>query len=193
MDTRGLCVWNGEWGPVYARKQYDGDAMGTINTARYQVLKDQLDIYNQDRLSWSIWLYKDIGFQGMVYVDLETPYMTLFESFLAKKHRLAVDAWGADDSAVKSVYQPLLDHVVEEIPEKFRDLYPAPVWRLSDRITRLARNILISEFLVKEWAEHFVGKSVEELDAIAASFKFEACHKREGLNKILTDSAKAVQ
>ncbi|KAJ7785567.1 glycoside hydrolase family 5 protein [Mycena olivaceomarginata] len=185
MDERGLCVWNGEWGPVYARKQYDGEATEKINEVRYQVLKDQLDIYNQDRLSWSIWLYKDIGFQGMVYVDLETPYMTL-------KHRLAIDAWGADDTAVKPVYQHLLDHVVEEVPASYRDLYPHPVWRLSDRVTRLARNILVSEFLVKEWADHFVGKDLEELDAIAASFKYEACQKREGLNKILTDSAKAV-
>lgn len=146
----------------------------------------------QDRLSWSIWLYKDIGFQGMVYLDVESPYMSLFRTFLAKKHRLAVDAWGADDTAVKSVYQPLLDHVLEEIPEQFRELYPAPVWRLSDRVTRLARNILVSEFLVKDWAEHFVGKDTEELDRIAASFKYDACQKREGLNKILTDSAKAV-
>ncbi|KAJ6585147.1 glycoside hydrolase [Mycena capillaripes] len=192
MDQRGLCVWNGEWGPVYARKQYEGEATEKINEARYHVLKDQLDIYNKDRLSWSIWLYKDIGFQGMVYVDLETPYMTLFQSFLAKKHRLAVDAWGADDTSVKPVYQSLQDHVLDEVPPAYRELYPAPVWRLSERITRLARNILISEFLVKEWAEHFVGKDLEELDAIAASFKFEACQKREGLNKILTDSAKAV-
>jgi len=192
MDQRGLCVWNGEWGPVYARKQYEGEAAEEINKVRYQVLKDQLQIYNKDRLSWSIWLYKDIGFQGMVYLDLETPYMTLFKSFLAKKHRLAVDAWGADDTAVKAIYQPLLDHVVEEIPESYRSLYPAPVWRLSDRVTRLARNILVSDFLVKEWADHFVGKDMTELDAIAASFKYEACQKREGLNKILTDSAKAV-
>ncbi|KAJ7486029.1 glycoside hydrolase [Mycena galericulata] len=192
MDERGLCVWNGEWGPVYARKQYEGEATEKINEERYKVLKDQLDIYNKDRLSWSIWLYKDIGFQGMVYLDLETPYMSLFRNFLAKKHRLAVDAWGADDTAVKPVYQPLLDHVLEEIPLAFRELYPAPVWRLSDRVTRLARNILISEFLVKEWAEHFVGKDKEELDRIAASFKYEACLKREGLNKILTDNAKAV-
>ncbi|KAK7048503.1 glycoside hydrolase family 5 protein [Favolaschia claudopus] len=191
MDERGLCVWNGEWGPVYARKQYEGEATDSINEVRYRVLKDQLDIYNKDRLSWSIWLYKDIGFQGMVYLDLETPYMTLFKSFLAKKHRLAIDAWGADDTAVRPVYQPLLDHVLQEIPASYRDLYPAPVWRLSDRITRLARNILISEFMVKEWADHLVGKSLEELDAIAGSFKYEACQKREGLNKILTASAEA--
>ncbi|KAJ7069633.1 glycoside hydrolase [Mycena amicta] len=192
MDARGLCVWNGEWGPVYARKQYDGEATDTINATRYQVLKDQLDIYNHDRLSWSIWLYKDIGFQGMVHVATTTPYMTLLESFLAKKHRLAVDAWGADDAAVRHIYQPLVQHVLEEVPEANRALYPHPIWRLQDRVTRLARNILVSEYLVKEWADHFIGKSKEELDEIAASFKFEACNKREGLNKILTDNAKLV-
>ncbi|TFK35831.1 glycoside hydrolase [Crucibulum laeve] len=193
MDQRGLCVWNGEWGPVYARKQYEGEATDSINQVRYRVLKDQLEIYNQDRMSWSIWLYKDIGFQGMVYVSQDTPYMKLFSDFLAKKHRLAIDAWGADDTAVRSVYQPLIDHILTEIPEKYRALYPAPVWKLTDRITRLSRNILVSEFMVKEWADHFIGKSEAELDEIAASFKFDGCLKREGLNTILTESAKAVQ
>lgn len=47
MDQRGLCVWNGEWGPVYARKQYEGEATDKINEERYKVLKDQLDIYNK--------------------------------------------------------------------------------------------------------------------------------------------------
>ncbi|KAF8063530.1 glycoside hydrolase [Lyophyllum atratum] len=193
MDERNLCVWNGEWGPVYARKQYEGEATDSINESRFKVLKDQLSIYNQDRLSWSIWTYKDIGFQGMVYVSTSTPYMTLFKDLLAKKHRLAVDAWGADDVAVRDVYKPLIDHVLEEVPAKFQNLYPAPVWKLDSRVTRLARNILVSEFMIREWAEHFVGKSEAELDDIAASFKFEACLKREGLNTILTENAKLVQ
>jgi hypothetical protein len=47
MDQRGLCVWNGEWGPVYARKQYDGAATDAINERRLRVLKDQLAIYNR--------------------------------------------------------------------------------------------------------------------------------------------------
>lgn len=47
MDQRELCVWNGEWGPVYARKHYDGEATEAINEQRYQVLKDQLGIYNE--------------------------------------------------------------------------------------------------------------------------------------------------
>ncbi|KII90335.1 glycoside hydrolase family 5 protein [Plicaturopsis crispa FD-325 SS-3] len=190
MDQRGLCVWNGEWGPVYAREQYEGDQTKEINEHRYKVLEDQLDIYNKDRLSWTIWLYKDIGFQGMVYIPTDAAYMTLFKDFLAKKHRLAIDAWGADDSKVRHVYQPLVDHITEEVPEKFQNLYPFPVWKLADRVGRLARNILLSEFLIREWAEHFRGKEEAELDKIAQSFKFENCVHREGLNKILTDNAK---
>ncbi|KAF5370616.1 hypothetical protein D9758_001953 [Tetrapyrgos nigripes] len=187
MDQRGLCVWNGEWGPVYARRQFDGDATDQINAIRYRVLQDQLAIYKKDSLSWSIWLYKDIGFQGMVYVSLDTPYMKLLEKFLEKKHWLAVDAWGADDSHVKDVYEPLIQHVKKEVPEEFQKLYPYPVWRMEGRVTRLARNILVAEYLVKEWAAHFVGKSEKELDEIAASFSFENCLKRDQLNKILTE------
>ncbi|KAJ7213856.1 glycoside hydrolase family 5 protein [Mycena pura] len=189
LDERGLCVWNGEWGPVYARQQYDGETTEEINRVRLHVLKDQLDMYNKDRLSWSIWLYKDIGFQGMVHVSTSTPYMTLLRSFLAKKHRLAADKWGADDSAVKHVYAPLIAHILEEVPPQYRAIYPAPAHRLIDRVEMLARNILVSEFLVREWADHFVGMDKEELDRIAASFKFEACEKRGQLNGILSENA----
>ncbi|KAJ2998826.1 hypothetical protein NUW54_g6996 [Trametes sanguinea] len=116
MDGRARAL-RVEWGvgPVYARKEYEGDRTDAINEERYRVLKDQLDIYNKDRLSWSIWLYKDIGFQGMVYVSRETPYMKLFKDFLAKKHRLALDAWGADDSQVRDAYQPLIDLIKREV------------------------------------------------------------------------------
>lgn len=216
MDERGLCVWNGEWGPVYARKQYDGEATDAINEQRYQVLKDQLAIYNdvrpppfsistsspvtndahpcmQDRLSWSIWLYKDIGFQGMVYVSQESKYITLLKDFLAKKHRLAVDAWGADTTCVQHIYQPLIDHIAKEIPLENQGLYPAPVWKMPDRVARLSRCLLVAEYLVKEWAEHFRGKSEAELEEIAQSFKFENCLRREELNKILTANATLVE
>ena len=57
MDERGLCVWNGEFGPVYARRQYDGEATDAINARRYQVLKDQLQLYNKvcEGFVWKCW------------------------------------------------------------------------------------------------------------------------------------------
>lgn len=47
IDKYGLCVWNGEWGPAYARKEYDGEETDRINERMYLVLKDQLEIYKQ--------------------------------------------------------------------------------------------------------------------------------------------------
>jgi hypothetical protein len=128
----------------------------------------------------------------MVHVSRDTPYMTLFKDFLAKKHRLAIDAWGADDTAVRHVYDPLIALIRQEVKPEHQELYPAPVWKLSDRIGRLSRNILVSEFLVREWAEHFTGKSEQELDEIAQSFAFKNCLHRDGLNKVLTDNASLV-
>ncbi|KAF9050862.1 glycoside hydrolase [Hymenopellis radicata] len=189
MDDRGLCVWNGEWGPVYARRMYDGDATDRINDARYMVLRDQLELYSKDTLGWSIWLYKDIGFQGMVYVSPDTAYMTRFKDFLAKKHRLAVDAWGADDKHVKHVYDPIVEHIREAVPdESKRKLYP-PIWSLEDRVTRITRTILVAEYLVAEWADIFRGLDEEALEELAKSFHFDNCVKREGLNEVLRNNA----
>ena len=137
-------------------------------------------------------MYKDIGFQGMVHVSLDTPYMTLFKDFLAKKHRLAVDAWGADVTHVQPAYQPLIDLIQKEVKPEHQTLYPWPLWKAEDRAGRLARNILVSEFLVQEWAEHFRGKSEAEIEEIAKSFAFENCLHRDGLNKVLTDNASLV-
>ena len=47
MDERGLCVWNGEWGPVYARREYDGNETDSVNEVRYKVLNDQLELYRK--------------------------------------------------------------------------------------------------------------------------------------------------
>lgn len=191
MRERGLPIWNGEFGPVYARRQYDGEETDEINKSRYLLLKDQLDVYDQEQISWSIWLYKDIGFQGMVHVGLDTPYMKRFEAFLLKKYKLAVDAWGADTKSVKDTQDMLEKFIIDAIPDpSHRALYPAPVWTFSDRIGRLYRNIMLAEYMVREWAEHFRGLDEQQLDELAASFKFENCTKRDGLNAVLQEHHK---
>ncbi|PFH49153.1 glycoside hydrolase family 5 protein [Amanita thiersii Skay4041] len=189
MDEHGLCVWNGEWGPVYARSEYDGNQTNEINERRYKLLADQLEIYNEDQLSWSIWLYKDIGFQGMVYVSKDTPYMRHFAEFLHKKHRLAVDAWGKDDKAVKSIYDPIVNLIKQSVSDESKlKLYP-PIWSTEERVTRLSRTILVAELMVREWAEYFKGMDEAMLENLAKSFRFESCEKREGLNNALRRNA----
>lgn len=81
-----MCNVDGEFGPVYANAQDEPETYEQTNASRYLALEDQLGLYDeQPKASWSIWLWKDIGFQGMVYVDKKTPYMRLLEPFLRKK------------------------------------------------------------------------------------------------------------
>lgn len=47
---------------MYANETEEG--YEKTNAQRYNLLGQQLSIYKEDKISWSIWLYKDIGFQG---------------------------------------------------------------------------------------------------------------------------------
>lgn len=117
--------------------------------------------------------------------------MKLFRNHLERKYRLAVDSWGADDQFVRYAYEPIVQLIKDNVPnEEDRRLYPYPVWTVEGRVARIARNTLISEFMVPEWAEHFRGLSEDQLQELAESFKFENCVKREGLNKVLREHAK---
>ncbi|EMD68528.1 glycoside hydrolase family 5 protein [Bipolaris sorokiniana ND90Pr] len=90
MREKNIPIWNGEFGPVYADEHTDPEAVKT-NNARYHMLQDQLEIYARGQVSWSIWLYKDIGYQGMMYVSPDMPYMKLIAPFVATKQNLALD------------------------------------------------------------------------------------------------------
>jgi hypothetical protein len=71
----------------------DGPDWQTTNERRFAVLRYQLGMYARDDISWSIWLWKDIGFQGMVYVNEDTPYIRLIKPFLAKKKVSLAKVW----------------------------------------------------------------------------------------------------
>jgi aryl-phospho-beta-D-glucosidase BglC (GH1 family) len=64
MRANNLPIWNGEFGPVF---DSEGPEVEKINSERYQMLQDQLSLYKaKDIVGWSIWTYKDIGFQGIL-------------------------------------------------------------------------------------------------------------------------------
>ncbi|GFF56923.1 endoglucanase C [Aspergillus udagawae] len=188
MRERGVPIWNGEFGPVYPdAREEDSEA---TNEARLGVLREQLRIYAETDISWSIWLYKDIGYQGMVYVDPESPYMKLIAPFVAKKQRLGLDFWGCTDKkAVKDVYEPFLQGLRDMVgPELLQKKYP-PVWTFDRQVERAVRECLLSEYLGWEFAELFRGKTEQEIEDLARSFAFENCVKRTGLNRVLQEDA----
>ncbi|KAM7201225.1 Glycoside hydrolase superfamily [Naviculisporaceae sp. PSN 640] len=189
MKERGVPIWNGEFGPVYANAEADGDDWEEINRWRYELLGEQLRIYRGDQISWSIWLYKDVGLMGMVHCNPDTPYMKLLKPFFDKKKRLGLDKWGRDDRHVGHIYQPVIDHFKEEIPKPFLNKRYPPHWKIEGQINRVLRDMLFSDISCYEYASYFEGKTEEELEELAASFKFENCVTRDGLNDILRADA----
>ncbi|ETS84594.1 hypothetical protein PFICI_02619 [Pestalotiopsis fici W106-1] len=190
MKQQNVPIWNGEWGPVYEDPLKIGvEAAATINAKRFALLKEQLNIYRDSSASWSIWLYKDIGYQGMVYLDPESPYMKLIEPFLQKKAQCALDFWGWQDNGVKHIYDPFIAALEDMVPEKYRKRHYPNIWPFAQHITRAVRNCVLSEFLSDEFAELFADKTEAELEALAGSFKLENCVMRDGLNQNLREDA----
>jgi hypothetical protein len=187
MREKNVPIWNGEFGPVYANDKTDPEPE-KVNNSRLEMLKEQLDIYHQDKVSWSIWLYKDIGYQGMVYLNPETPYMKLIAPFVAKKQKLALDFWGVvDKEGVKDVYEPFIAGLKNMVPEHIQNKKYPHIWTFDRHVERVVRETLMSEYLGWEFAELFEGKTKEELEALAESFSFENCVRRDELNQTLKD------
>ncbi|HEY7413858.1 MAG TPA: cellulase family glycosylhydrolase [Ktedonobacteraceae bacterium] len=175
MRQYNIPVWIGEFGPVY-RGEPQADAM------RYQVLRDQLEIYCRYHAHWSLWTYKDIGLQGIVYTSPDSPWITRLKPLLEKKTRLGVDEWGGLDTQIRPIMQPIEEAFAREFP----NYNPFP-FGTEWMVKRLVRNILFSEPLLEEFSAHFKDLNEQDLDALLQSFRFKCCSQRNEIAAILAE------
>ena len=178
MFSRHVPLWVGEFGPVYT-----GDPKR--DEMRYRVLKDQLAYYNKYKVSWCIWLYKDMGLQAIMHQNENTPYMKLVSKFLSRKDSLGADSWGATDKNIRQAIAPLEELLQKEFP----GYNPYPNGKERE-LALLVRHILISEALLPEYCKLFKDLSEEQLVALAQSFRYENYVKRKRLEDILTGREK---
>lgn len=179
-------IWNGEFGPVYEPPSTPNAA--AINQSRYNLLGAQLAIYDKYAISWSIWLYKDIGVQGMLHTSPSSKWMRTIAPFLEKKKKYRLDAWGVHESKeAEAVLDPLVKWIDEVCPDA-REVYPGP-WRTERHVLRAVVQTFLSDAFQREFAEAFRGFEKSDLEECARSFHFEECVQREGLNRILSEYA----
>jgi endoglucanase len=176
----GTPIWVGEFGPVYT-----GDP--ERDEQRYQVLCDQLDIYDRHGAGWSIWTYKDVGLHGLVELAPESPYMERFGDLIAKKRRLGEDAWGSTHAEVPEAIEPIHELIAREFPS----WAPYP-WGVREATDLLVRHILLAQAMLPEYAERFRGLGDDELDELADSFALERCRRRDRLCDIVAARVGAV-
>jgi endoglucanase len=171
-------IWVGEFGPVYVGEPA-ADAM------RYQILRDQLEIFERHHSNWAIWTYKDIGLQGLVYTTPDSPWNTLLRPVLEKKARLGVDEWGSVDTHVRHIMQPIEETFAKEFP----NYNPFPFggqWMLE----RVVRSVLLAEPLLDEFGALFEGMEEQDIDTLLQSFLFKNCARRTELAEILSEAAR---
>ncbi len=174
MLDNHLPIWVGEFGPVYT-----GDARK--DEMRYQLLKDQLAIYDSHGVSWCIWLYRDLGLQALVYQPETTAWMQRIKPMLEKKQRLGADAWGSLETGIEAVMDPIDAMLTREFPDW--DPYPNGAKREA---RLLVRHILIAEALLSEYGKAFEGLSDAQVVALAESFNLDKAKRRTRLEAILS-------
>jgi endoglucanase len=174
MIDNGLPIWVGEFGPVYT-----GDAQK--DEMRYQLLKDQLAIYDKRGVSWCIWLYRDLGLQAIVYQPETTAWMQRIKPMLDKKQRLGSDAWGSTDAGVREITEPIDAMLTREFPDY--DPYPNGAKREA---RLLVRHILIAEALLSEYGKAFEALSDDQVVALGKSFNLDQARRRTRLEAILS-------
>ncbi len=170
-------IWVGEFGPVYTGDP-QADAM------RYQLLKDQLEIYKRYNASWAIWTYKDIGLQGIAYAAPDSKWIERIRPILERKARLGVDAWGGRDTEVQHIVAPIEQTFQHEFP----DYHPFP-FGPKRHIAQLVRHMLLAEPLVDVFAACFKDVTEQEIDELMQSFEFKNCVQRTELAQLLASYA----
>ena len=177
MRETGTPIWVGEFGPVYT-----GDP--ERDAQRFRLLEDQLEIYRRHEASWALWTYKDIGLQGLVHADPDSPYVRRIAPVLEKKARLGVDSWGSTDEGVRHILEP----VEELFRTEFPDFQPYP-WGARRWIHGHIRHVMLAEAMVDEFARSFEGVSPDEAEQLAGAFSFDSVRVREPLAAILRRAA----
>jgi len=171
-------IWIGEFGPVYTGIP-EKDAM------RYQLLRDQLALYDELGASWCLWTYKDLGLQGVVNLLPETKWVKKIRPLLEKKAALGVDSWGGTDLHIRQIMEP----IEEAFTEYFPDYNPFP-FDARWTIHRTVRHILLAEPLLEEFGYLLQELSFEEIDGLMASFQFKNCRPRQDLCQIIQKQPK---
>lgn len=122
---------------------------------------------------------------GMSYLPPDSAWLKLLGPMIRKKRDLAVDSWAYDDAHLQDgLFGPLHTWFEDNVPAQYSKKYPWQ-WRMHMHVFRGIRGITMAEYMIPEWADCFKDKTFEELDELAASWKYENCVQRERLNELL--------
>jgi endoglucanase len=181
MLKHQIPIWVGEFGPVYT-------GVPEADEMRYQLLDDQLSIYDELGANWSLWTYKDIGLQGVVSLLSDSKWVRKIQPILEKKTFLGVDSWGGSDRQIRHILDP-----IEQTFAEFFPIYRPFPFDARWQIHRTVRNILLAEPLLEEFRPVLDGLDFGEINELMESFLLEHCCPRQNLCRIIQQHLTDIQ
>lgn len=146
-------------------------------------LEDQVSVFEEYGVHWTIWTYKDVGVMGFMTVNPDSKYMQILAPVLKAKRDLGVDNWlstGLPGTVVGSTVCELADLIEKAIP--------GPAIDSAANRRYLAQNAIgmyAASLLQPAYARCFMGLSETQLDQVAQSFAFKNCQPRQDILKVL--------
>lgn len=146
-------------------------------------LEDQLSVFEEYGVHWTIWTYKDVGVMGFLTLDPRSRFMQLLVPILRAKRLLGVDNWlsaGLPGTVVGETIAELAGKIESAIGAEGID--PAANQRF---LAQNALGMYAASLMQPAFARIFKDLTEEELDEALASFDFENCRPLSSILKVL--------
>jgi endoglucanase len=146
-------------------------------------LEDQLSVFEEYGVHWTIWTYKDVGAMGFVNVNPSSKYMQTLAPILKAKRELGVDNWlspGLPGTLVGGTLCQLADFIEKAIGDA--EINSAANQRY---LAQTALGMYAASLMQPAYAKLFKKLSETDLDQVLQSFAFQNCHPRQDILNVL--------
>jgi aryl-phospho-beta-D-glucosidase BglC (GH1 family) len=168
-------LWVGEFGAAL-------DGAPAEAAYRLQALDDQLSVFEDAGVDWTIWTWKDMGMMGLATVDPESDYVRAVAPVLRAKRDLATDCWvlnqprtPAQDKAAE-----LADMILSRLPETGVD---RNLFRFYVEQSLLGN--FVGTFMHPVFARCFKCMDEAAIERAMHSFALSRCRINEPLRQVL--------
>jgi endoglucanase len=168
-------LWVSEFGSVY-----NGPAHEIPD--RLRALDDQLAVFNQQNVHWTMWTYKDIDTMGWVQLAPDAPYVRAIRRVLDAKRDLSTDFWMSwiPAPAAKTKVFELAAMIEEAMEDTTIDSEANRTFLSQAALSGYAAGLMQPLY-----ARCFEGLSPAQLDRILESFSVKQCRPHTALIEVI--------
>jgi endoglucanase len=146
-------------------------------------LEDQVSVFEEYGVHWTIWTYKDVGVMGFMNVDAKARYNQVLAPILKAKKELGVDNWlsaGMPGTVVSGTIRELASLIEKSIGDTEIDSTANQRY-----LAQTALGGYTASLMQPAYAKKLKGLSETELDQVLQSFALKNCHPRQDILNVL--------